>query len=92
MLIGYARTSTVEQRAGLDAQVAELRGSGVEELFVEQVSSIQRREEFKKALTQSARATPLSSPNWIGWLDPSLTLSGSLGRWRRNRLRFVSWP
>ena len=50
MLIGYARTSTVEQRAGLDAQVAKLRGTGVEELFVEQVSSIQRREELEKAL------------------------------------------
>jgi DNA invertase Pin-like site-specific DNA recombinase len=50
MLVGYARTSTVEQRAGLDAQVAELKAAGVEELFVEQVSSVQRREELEKAL------------------------------------------
>jgi DNA invertase Pin-like site-specific DNA recombinase len=51
MLIGYARTSTVDQKAGLDAQIAELKGAGVEELFVEQVSSIQRRrEELEKAL------------------------------------------
>ena len=42
--------STVEQRAGLDAQVAELKAAGVEELFVEQVSSVQRREELEKAL------------------------------------------
>ena len=50
MLIGYARTSTVDQKAGLDAQVAELKAAGVEELFVEQVSSVQRREELEKAL------------------------------------------
>jgi DNA invertase Pin-like site-specific DNA recombinase len=50
MLIGYARTSTVDQKAGLEAQVAELKAAGVEELFVEQVSSIQRREELDKAL------------------------------------------
>jgi DNA invertase Pin-like site-specific DNA recombinase len=50
MLIGYARTRTVDQKAGLEAQVAELKAAGVEELFVEQVSSIQRREELDKAL------------------------------------------
>ena len=50
MLIGYARTSTVDQRAGLEAQMAELKAAGVEELFVEQVSSVQRRDELEKAL------------------------------------------
>ena len=50
MLIGYARTSTIEQVAGLDAQIAELKVVGVEELFVEQVSSVQVREELEKAL------------------------------------------
>jgi len=50
MLIGYARTSTVDQKAGLDAQIAELKAVCVEELFVEQVSSVQRREELEKAL------------------------------------------
>jgi DNA invertase Pin-like site-specific DNA recombinase len=50
MLIGYARTSTVDQKAGLDGQIAELKAVGVEELFVEQVSSVQRREELEKAL------------------------------------------
>jgi len=50
MLVGYARTSTADQRAGLDAQVAELKAVGVEELFVEQVSSVQRREKLEKAL------------------------------------------
>ena len=50
MLVGYARTSTADQKAGLEAQVAELKAAGVEELFVEQVSSIQKREELEKAL------------------------------------------
>lgn len=50
MLIGYARTSTLDQKAGLDVQVAELKAAGVEELFVEQVSSVQRREELERAL------------------------------------------
>jgi DNA invertase Pin-like site-specific DNA recombinase len=50
MLVGYARTSTADQKAGLEAQVAELKTAGVEELFVEQVSSVQRRENLEKAL------------------------------------------
>src|SRR5271166_6416260 len=50
MLIGYARTSTADQKAGLDAQVTELKAAGVEEIFVEQVSSVQRREELERAL------------------------------------------
>jgi len=50
MKIGYARTSTVEQKAGLEAQIAELRAAGCEELFEEQVSSVQRREGLEKAL------------------------------------------
>lgn len=50
MLIGYARTSTSDQKSGLQAQIAELRATGCEELFVEQVSSVQKREELEKAL------------------------------------------
>ena len=50
MFIGYARTSTLDQKAGLEAQVAELKAAGCEELFVEQVSSLQRREELEKGL------------------------------------------
>jgi DNA invertase Pin-like site-specific DNA recombinase len=50
MLVGYARTSTADQKAGLEAQVAELKAAGVEELFVEQVSSVQKRDELDKAL------------------------------------------
>lgn len=50
MLVGYARTSTTEQAAGLEAQRRDLVAAGCEELFEEQVSSVQRREELEKAL------------------------------------------
>ena len=40
MLIGYARTSTLDQTAGLEAQRKELENAGCEKLFEEQVSSV----------------------------------------------------
>jgi DNA invertase Pin-like site-specific DNA recombinase len=40
MRIGYARTSTVEQRAGLEAQARDLQAVKVEKLFLEQLSSV----------------------------------------------------
>ncbi|BCG98792.1 integrase [Mesorhizobium sp. 131-2-5] len=40
MLIGYARTSTFDQAAGLDAQLRELKRLGCEKIFVEQVSAV----------------------------------------------------
>jgi DNA invertase Pin-like site-specific DNA recombinase len=50
MKIGYARTSTVEQIAGLDAQDGELRAAGVEKVFSERVSSVAKREQLEAAL------------------------------------------
>lgn len=50
MLVGYARTSTTEQAAGLEAQRRDLLAVGCEELFEEQVSSVQRRDELEKVL------------------------------------------
>jgi DNA invertase Pin-like site-specific DNA recombinase len=40
MLIGYARTSTLDQKAGLEAQLDELQTVGCEKIFEEQVSSV----------------------------------------------------
>lgn len=40
MIIGYARTSTIDQIAGLEAQERELAKAGCEKVFVEQVSSV----------------------------------------------------
>jgi len=40
MLVGYARTSTLDQTAGLEAQERDLLAAGCERMFVEQVSSV----------------------------------------------------
>jgi predicted transposase/invertase (TIGR01784 family) len=50
MLIGYARTSTLDQNAGLAAQERDLRAFGCKELFVEQVSSVAQREQLAQAI------------------------------------------
>ncbi len=50
MLVGYARTSTVEQHAGLDAQVRDLRAAGCEKVLSEQVSSVAKRATLEQAL------------------------------------------
>ena len=39
-VIGYARTSTAEQIAGLEDQLTELKGAGCTKIFQEQVSSV----------------------------------------------------
>ncbi|KQB12424.1 recombinase family protein [Rhodobacter capsulatus] len=53
MLIGYARTSTLDQKAGLDAQRRDLEAVGCERIFVEQVSSVDvvSRAQLAEALT-----------------------------------------
>ena len=40
MLVGYARTSTVEQDAGLEAQERDLKALGCERVFREQISAM----------------------------------------------------
>ena len=50
MLIGIARTSTIEQVAGLEAQVQALRDYGCERVYQEQVSSVAEREQLTLAL------------------------------------------
>jgi DNA invertase Pin-like site-specific DNA recombinase len=50
MLVGYARTSTVEQAAGLEAQLRELRALGCDKVFHEQTSSVGLRHGLDDAL------------------------------------------
>lgn len=52
MIVGYARTSTTDQKAGLEAQERDLKAAGCERLFVEQVSSVDvvAREQLALAL------------------------------------------
>jgi DNA invertase Pin-like site-specific DNA recombinase len=50
MIVGYARTSTVEQTAGFEAQERDLKAAGVEKVFAEQVSSVAERGQLEAAL------------------------------------------
>lgn len=50
MLVGYARTSTVEQEAGLEAQTRDLAAAGCERTFAERVSSVAHRAELETAI------------------------------------------
>ena len=50
-IIGYARTSTTDQKAGLDAQLRDLAAAGCQKVFQEQVSSVDtKRSELERAL------------------------------------------
>lgn len=50
MRIGYARTSTLEQTAGYEAQIRELEAADCEKIFKEQVSSVGEREQLAATL------------------------------------------
>jgi len=50
MIIGYARTSTTEQIAGLEAQERDLKTAGVEKLYKEYQSAMNERPQLQIAL------------------------------------------
>jgi DNA invertase Pin-like site-specific DNA recombinase len=50
MLIGYARTSTVDQQAGFEAQLVELEAYGCERTYKEQVSAVATRTQLEAAI------------------------------------------
>lgn len=50
MDIGYARTSTSEQLAGLEGQIRDLEAYGVQEVYREQVSSLSVRSQLTAAI------------------------------------------
>lgn len=50
MLVGYGRTSTADQRAGLEAQERDLLAAGAERIFTEQVSSVAKRAALTECL------------------------------------------
>jgi DNA invertase Pin-like site-specific DNA recombinase len=49
MLIGYARTSTLDQKASIDAQVRDLKAAGCSKILQEQVSSVDVRSRARLA-------------------------------------------
>ena len=48
--IGYGRTSTLDQVAGIEAQLRDLRSAGCEKIFSEQVSAVGKRPQLEAAL------------------------------------------
>lgn len=52
MKVGYARTSTIEQVAGIEAQVRDLLAAGCEKkhIFKEHASAVKQRDGLEKAL------------------------------------------
>jgi DNA invertase Pin-like site-specific DNA recombinase len=52
MLVGYARTSTSDQLAGLEAQIAALTAAECERIYREHASAVGDRPEFTKAMEQ----------------------------------------
>jgi DNA invertase Pin-like site-specific DNA recombinase len=48
--IGYARTSTTDQEAGLEIQLAALRSAGCTKIYQEQVSAVGQRPQLEAAL------------------------------------------
>jgi DNA invertase Pin-like site-specific DNA recombinase len=50
MIVGYARTSSLSQVAGLEAQVRDLQAAGCTKIFQEQVSSVAERQQLELAL------------------------------------------
>ena len=59
MIIGYARTSTVDQVAGYEAQLRDLKGAGCEEIFSEQLSSVAKRPKLEEAMKYVRRGDTL---------------------------------
>jgi DNA invertase Pin-like site-specific DNA recombinase len=51
VIVGYARTSTAEQHAGLEAQIRDLKAAGAERIFSEQVSSVAKRAALAECLS-----------------------------------------
>ena len=73
ILVGYARTSTCEQQAGLDAQVRDLKAAGCEEIFSEQVSAVAQRDRLSEALRFVRRGDTLvcSKPDRLARSTPT---------------------
>ena len=67
MIVGYARTSTIEQEAGFEAQLKQLKAAGCEKVFSEQVSAVAAtREQLEAALDFVREGDVFVSPSSTG--------------------------
>ena len=58
MNVGYARTSTIDQAAGLAAQERDLKAAGAERIFGAQVSSTAKRVKLAECLASAPHTGP----------------------------------
>ncbi len=59
-IVGYARTSTTDQKAGLEAQLRDLSAAGASRIFQEELSSVAtKRPELERALDYVREADTL---------------------------------
>jgi DNA invertase Pin-like site-specific DNA recombinase len=77
IIIGYARTSTVEQHAGLEAQERDLKAAGCERIYKEQTSSVGERLQLEKAI-DCARAGDVVVVTKLDRLARSVTHLGAI--------------
>ena len=83
MIIGYGRTSTTDQTAGLQSQERDLKAAGAAMLFTEQVSSVAQRTKLAECLAFPLCANDGETPapfefrlghrRMISWLCPTQT-------------------
>ena len=62
MIIGYARTSTIEQEASFEAQQVQLRAAGADKVFSEQVSAVAPQRPQLEAALEYAPLQPEPRP------------------------------
>lgn len=82
-IIGYARTSTAEQIAGLEAQQRDLVAAGCTRIFAEQISSVVERAQLDLALAtlQPGDALIVTKPDRLARSTVDLlTIEGNLSR------------
>ena len=76
MLVGYARTSTVEQAAGFEAQKRDLEAVGIKKLFSEQVSSVAERAQLAAALDFVREGDVPKDFVVTAWTEPEKEIMG----------------
>jgi DNA invertase Pin-like site-specific DNA recombinase len=59
MQIGYARSSTLDQEAGYQAQIKALKAAGCEKVFAEKISSVAKRVQLEAALEYARQGDAL---------------------------------
>lgn len=74
MIIGYARTSRIDQTAGFKSQSRELEGVKCQKILREQISSVGIRLQLERRWSSYGKMMFSWSPSLIGLPDPSPTL------------------